>query len=517
VSGLQQWAAVQELYKKRIPKAQIARQLGMSRNTVKRLLKLKAEPQYHREHYPGKLDEYKEIILEWRCSPYEFNRTRIFRELKKRGYKGSIVPVYRYLGKIDEDIGLTSSRATVRIETPVGDQAQFDWSEYDVEINRRIRKVYCFSMILAACRKKAICFSLKADADAIYDAIQELYSDLGGITRELLIDNPKALVIGNSPNCEEEIRYNPQALLLAVHLGTELNACPCYWPRKKGKVEKPFQYIEEQFIKGNTFVSMEELNRRGKEFISEWNQEKHTTTQRIPDEFYETEERQALLLLSKKHFRTKELIPRIVSNDSLVSVGANKYSIPVKYVGKTVYHRIVYGFRIEIYDKHENLIYTHEAEDKKHETHRLESHYDEIATKTSTSIPQIRRDFTKAFSHGASYLECASRKFEQPTRHARRILELQELYETEVLDRFIAYAVANNMMDIKSFKRLLKEQFLEIAYTDRKDNEDAMPSSNVNHGNNLVTASHKTDGILRECSYYDDIGKEIMHDSASCK
>jgi len=28
----------------------------------------------------------------------------------------------------------------------------------------------------------------------------------------------------------------------AAHLGTELNACPCYWPRKKGKIEKPFQY-----------------------------------------------------------------------------------------------------------------------------------------------------------------------------------------------------------------------------------------------------------------------------------
>jgi len=517
VNGLQQWAAVQELYKKKIPKAQIARQLGMSRNTVKRLLKLKTEPQYSREHYPSKLDGYKELIFEWRCSPYEFNGTRIFRELKKRGYKGSIGPIYRYLEKTDEDIGLISSKASVRIETPVGDQAQFDWAEYDVEVNGRIRTVYCFSMILAACRKKAMCFSLKSDADAIYEAIQELFNQLGGVTRELLIDNPKALVIDNSPKCEEEIRYNPQALLLAVHLGTELNACPCYWPRKKGKVEKPFQYIEEQFIKGSAFVSMEELNRKGNEFIQEWNQEKHTTTQRIPDEFYETEEKQALLPLSKKHFRTKQLIPRIVSNDSLVSVEANKYSLPVKYVGKTVYYRIVYGFRIEIYDKQEKLIHAHEADDKKHETHRINNHYDEIATRTSTSIPQIRRDFTKVFSHGASYLECASRKFDQPTHHARRILELQDLYETDVLDRFIAYAVANNMMDIKSFKRLLKERFLEIAYTDENDNEDTTFSSNVDQETCFMSGSSIPDGILRECSYYENIGKEKAHEWASCK
>lgn len=75
-----------------------------------------------------------------------------------------------------------------------------------------------------------------------------------------------------------EIRYNPHALLMARHLGTELNACPCYWPRKKGKIERPFNYIEEQFIKGNHFASMEDLNRRGKDFVESWCNETHTTT-----------------------------------------------------------------------------------------------------------------------------------------------------------------------------------------------------------------------------------------------
>ncbi|MFR8311391.1 MAG: hypothetical protein ACLVBP_02970 [Ruminococcus sp.] len=123
-------------------------------------------------------------------------------------------------------------------------------------------------MILSASRKKAVCFSLKADAAAIYEAIQELFEDLGGVTLELLIDNPTALVIENNPRNEMEIRYNPHALLMARHLGTELNACPCYWPRKKGKIERPFNYIEEQFIKGNHFASMEDLNRRGKISLS---------------------------------------------------------------------------------------------------------------------------------------------------------------------------------------------------------------------------------------------------------
>ena len=45
--------------------------------------------------------------------------------------------------------GHISKKATVRHESPSGDQAQFDWSEYEVVIGGRYRKVYCFAMILA--------------------------------------------------------------------------------------------------------------------------------------------------------------------------------------------------------------------------------------------------------------------------------------------------------------------------------------------------------------------------------
>ena len=494
---LNRWAAVQELYKRKVPKAQIAKQLGMSRNTVKRLLQYSEEPHYHRDSYSSILDPFKEQIYEWRLRPYEFNGTRIFRELQKRGYTGSIGPVYRYLRVLDQSEQHISSKATERIETPPGDQAQFDWSEYEVWVGGRLRKVYCFSMILSASRKKAVCFSLKADADAIYEAIQELYEDLGGVTLELLIDNPKALVIENSPKDETEIRYNPKALLLAAHLGTELNACPYYWPRKKGKVENPFQYIEEQFIKGNQFDTMEELNRRGKRFIQDWNQEKHTTTRRIPHEFFETDECRMLLPLPESRYMSGTLEKRKVSTDSLVSIQASKYSVPVKYVDKEVFYRIVYGFRIEIYDRKRNLILTCEASEEKHTVRRIDAHYEAIATKVSSSLPQIRRDFADTFTHGSAYLQAAEKVLQQPVRHARKILELCELYEAETLDQFIAYAVEHNLMDIKSFKKLLKEKYREIAWSDGKNSKQP------------VKPKQETESsLLRSCSYYEDLGKE---------
>lgn len=490
VKDLKEWAAVQELHKKKIPIVRIAEQLGMSRNTVKKLIRLKEEPKYTREHYPSKVDPYMDQVIIWRTSPdYAFKGTRIFRELKKMGYDGTINPIYRALKKIDEDKSEISSRATVRIETPPGDQAQFDWSPYQMIVNNIIRTVYCFTMILAASRKKAICFSLSSDSDAIYEAIQELYDDLGGVTLELLIDNPKSLVIENNPKNEDEIRYNPQALLLAAHLGTELNACNCYWPRTKGKIEKPYQYIEEQFVKGNTFSSMEELNKRGKDFIKEWNSLVHSTTKRIPDEFFENEEIKALLPLPQSRFRIKSLVKRKVSNDSFVHINANKYSVPVKYATKQIQFRIVYGFRIEIFTDDSQYIMSLEVKDGRDGTYRDPSHYEAIEVKASKSIPQIKRDFTSTFKNGEAYLKAATGLFQQPSYHARKILELLDLYEPEVLDKIIAYAIENEKFDIKSIKLLIKNDFFKIM-------EGKGETTKIADITNI-------EGITRSCDYYE--------------
>ena len=490
---MEDWAAVQRIYKQTRSKRETARVLGIARNTVKKLLEMDHEPTYQRKVYPSILDPFKEQIIAWRCAPYDFNGTRIFRELKKRGYGGSIGPVYTFLRRIDEDVGLISSKATVRHESPPGDQAQFDWTEYEVQIGPRIRTVYCFSMILAASRKKAVCFSLKEDSDAIYEAIQELFEDLGGVTLELLIDNPKALVIENNPRSEEEIRYNPKALMLAKHLGTELNACPCYWPRKKGKVERPFNYIEEQLIKGNCFATMEEINRRGKEFVNKWCDEVHGTTGRIPNEHYLLEEKAVLLPLPKDRYMPKQMQERKVSPDSLVSINANKYSVPVKYVGKTVQFRIIYGFRIEIYDLKGSLILRRESECGKHRTVANAEHYEAIAKKVPTSIPQIRRDFTRIFSNGALFLSEAAKKYDQPTHYARKIMELRELYDDDVLDEFIAKAVKRDALDIKSFRAMLKESNGK----GRKSAAKALPFPDAQ----AVS--------VRECSYYEKALQEV--------
>lgn len=109
------WDLVKRLHKEGTPIKKIARNLKMSKNTVKKWIKLKEKPTYQRDHYPTKIDKYKGQIREWYLNPhYGYIGTRIFKELKKLGYNGSIGPIYRYLKSIKEENGEGGKKTSIR-------------------------------------------------------------------------------------------------------------------------------------------------------------------------------------------------------------------------------------------------------------------------------------------------------------------------------------------------------------------------------------------------------------------
>ena len=124
----------------------------------------------------------------------------------------------------------------------------------------------------------------------------------------------------------------------------------------------------------------------------------------------------------------------------------------------------------------------------------------EPAKKVSTSIPQIRRDFTERFSNGYNYLEAAGRKFDQPTHYARKIMELQELYDDHVLNRFIGIAVAEDKMDIKSFRSLLRNY----------NSEQCLMGMEEQKPNEQPVYQDEDSFLTRDCSYYELNLKEVI-------
>lgn len=460
VKDLRDWHTVKNMYSKGVPIKQIARELKMSKNTVKRLIQSEKEPKYSRETWPTKVDDFKDEIRKWYLEKeYSYNGTRIYLESCKLGYKGSLNPIYRFLETLDDERILISKRASQRFETPPGDQAQFDWGEYEVYIGARKTKIYCFTMILSYSRKKAAVCSLTVNAAAIYEAIQDLFLELGGVTKELLIDNPKALVLSHKKG--EEVIFNDDALRLVTYLKTELNACLPLRPRTKGKIEKPNQYIEEQFIKGSSFSSMEELNFSIKHFMRNWNNKTHGTTRRVPKEMYE-EEKPLLASIKEKLIMDSDLEIRTVSTDSFVMFDTNRYSVPVKYVDRKVKIRTVYGYKLEIFDLDLLLIKSYPLLEGKYNKHEDPSDYKDIASKVPRSIPEIRRVFESTFKHGSEFYELASKVTRQAHFHAREFLKLTDLYSVEDLDIILEHCVQNNILKIETVKSVIKDKYLEL-------------------------------------------------------
>ena len=152
------------------------------------------------------------------------------------------------------------------------------------------------------------------------------FEALGGAPRELLYDRMKTAVTGEGD--ESGIVYNRALIDLARHYGFHPRACRPYRAKTKGKVERPFRYIRQDFFLARTFRNLEDLNEQLRRWLNEVaNPRVHATTGRVVNEAF-AEERASLKPLPLAPFRAVLRLERRISRDGMVSVGGNFYSVP---------------------------------------------------------------------------------------------------------------------------------------------------------------------------------------------
>lgn len=260
--SLELWTTIRYLHAQGISKRKIAVQLGISRNTVAKALSLDKLPKYERKkqhvnlHIAPFESEIQRMALE-----QKFIGTRILREIRTKGYKGSKDALYRYLRKLKADH--VEGKPSVRFETGPGQQAQFDWSPYTISTANEVIKVVVFSFTLGYSRLKVFFASLNETQVSVFEAIESALWFLGGAPKELLVDNHKNMVDDPRPG---HFKWNSRFLELCGHYRMKPVACRVGNPRTKGKVENPFYYLEEHFIRGNTFLSFEDFCERLERF-----------------------------------------------------------------------------------------------------------------------------------------------------------------------------------------------------------------------------------------------------------
>lgn len=427
--GVEAWTTIRYLKAQGRGIRSIARELSVSRNTVRAALERDEPPRYVRGKRPfPELDrfdgEVRRMYLE-----EGFIGSRIYRELKKLGYQGKTTALYSRLRVLKGERG--DGRVTERFETEPGRQGQFDWSPYTITLGGETVKVVVYCLTLAYSRRKFYWPSLDETQASIFEAIEASLHHFGGSPKELLVDNPRAFVANASPL---HFAWNRHFLELCGHYSIKPVACQPGRPRTKGKVERPFFYLEQQLIKGRSWQSFDAFAAELSAFCAEeLDNLVHSTTGERPIDRFEAERGKLSPLPDRPFVGTQEEM-RKVSWDCLVSFGGSRYSVPWPYAGKRVWLRASRGTHLAIRNQKGEEIARHSLSARKGATVMDSSHYEGLRRGLPKTKTVLEQSFARMFPEHSYFLEGLFIQHRpNGTAHLRSVLALAELYPHEAL------------------------------------------------------------------------------------
>ena len=170
---------------------------------------------------------------------------------------------------------------------------------------------------------------------------------LGGVTKEVLIDNPRALVIHHDA-ATRQVEFNDRFQAFAAYWGFRPRACAPYRARTKGKDERGVGYVKRNAIAGHRFESWAGLQAH----LAWWQREiadrrRHGTTGEVPLVRFAREAECLRPCADRPPFGQLRDLIRTVHADCAVVVDTNAYSVPWRLIGERV-RVVVSGGRVRI-------------------------------------------------------------------------------------------------------------------------------------------------------------------------
>jgi len=307
---------------------QVAKLSGHARNTVRSVIRPgNNEPQPENRGRKSKLADFREYLTR-RYLETGLSGVRLCEEITAMGFTGSVSAVRRFLQTIER--AEISPKATVRFETPPGEQAQVDWAEigYFLDEDGIKRKIYAFVMVLSYSRMLFIEFVTDISTETLIGCHQKAFAYFGGYTRKILYDNMKQVRLSRD-------EWNPLFQDFLGHYGIIANTHRPYRARTKGKVERAVLYLRDGFLKGREFENLADLRQQGFHWQEEVaNRRIHATTREKPVELFKNE--QLIPLRQVAEYRLVSKASRKVSAEGFVHYAGSRYSVSPQAVGKTV-------------------------------------------------------------------------------------------------------------------------------------------------------------------------------------
>jgi transposase len=223
---------------------EIARITGLSRNTVRDVIRGRSDGQYGpRSPRNAKLDAYKGYVVDRleRAGNQRLAATVLLREIRERGYDGGLTQLKDFLRSVRP---VPPPDRLVRFETPPGQQMQIDF----VVLRRGVSPLRAFTAELAYSRYPFVEFTDNERADTLIACLEHALLYFGGVPEQLLCDNPKTIVLERHAYGEGLHRLNPLLLDFVRHYGMRVSLCAPYRAQTKGKIERFHRYFRESFF-----------------------------------------------------------------------------------------------------------------------------------------------------------------------------------------------------------------------------------------------------------------------------
>lgn len=329
------WAEVHRLfYREGMAKAAIARRLGMSRNTVDRLLALREPPRYVRAAAGSQLDPFAERIAELLAIEPTVRATVIRERLQAEGYRGGITILKDHLAVVRPTF--LAARAYQRTSYRPGEIGQVDWWHIGAQVpvgRGRTREAFGLVTTLPFSAAHAMTFTLSRTLGDLRPALLGCLERLGGVPEKLVFDNDASVVAAGTG---ARARLHDEVAGLLGALRTKPVVLRPRRPTSKGSTERTIGYAETSFLPLRTFASLADLQAQHDAWATEVAYRRHVRRLggTVADRF--AAERRFLGPLPDPRPNTDLHLEARAGKDAFVRLLGVDYSVPPTFVGRRV-------------------------------------------------------------------------------------------------------------------------------------------------------------------------------------
>ena len=323
-----QRTAILELSAKGVSKREIARVLQLSRQTVRKVLRSNSTqvPEIQRAE---KAEPHRQQILEL-LSTCKGNLVRVHEELQAQGAVLSYPALTAFCRR--HGIGQTPVLPAGQYHFEPGVEMQHDTSPHEVEVAGRKHKAQTASAVL--CYSRMLFFQIRPTFQR-FDCkvfLTDALRYMGGAVERVMIDNTHVVVLRGTGR---EMIPVPEMEAFGERFGFRFVAHERGDANRSARVERPFGFIEGNFLAGRTFPSWDDLNQQARQWCDRVNATYKKHIRAVPRELFAVE-RMHLKPLPAWIPEVYRLHQRTVDVEGYVSVHSIRYSVPVSWIGRRV-------------------------------------------------------------------------------------------------------------------------------------------------------------------------------------